>query len=192
MVQGSPFTVMFLPTRYLVWFLFASNLQFPALQSINYLIHQLIYELIQAIYQFMVPGTMYRCQKLCWSSSDYLDIDTLTKHFSQAIYFSSGNFYWVPRASLIAQMVKNMPVMQKTWVQSLGLEDPLEKGMATHSSILAWRIPCTEQTGKLQSMGLQRIRHDWATNTIYYCISGPMRGSEMSQIYSWSWGSHTV
>jgi len=57
-------------------------------------------------------------------------------------------------------MVKNMPTMQKTWVQSLGLEDPLEKGMATHSSILAWRIPCTEEPGELQSMGLQRIRHD--------------------------------
>jgi len=51
-------------------------------------------------------------------------------------------------ASLVAQMVKNLPVMQETWVQSLGLEGPLEKGMATHSSILAWRIPCTgEPTG---------------------------------------------
>ena len=60
----------------------------------------------------------------------------------------------------MAQMVKNMPAMQKTWVQSLGLEDPLEKGMATHSSIFAWRIPCTEEPGKLQSMVLQRIRHD--------------------------------
>ena len=60
----------------------------------------------------------------------------------------------------MAQMVKNMPAMQKTWVQSLGLEDPLEKGMATHSSIFAWRIPCTEEPSELQSMVLQRIRHD--------------------------------
>jgi len=50
-------------------------------------------------------------------------------------------------------MVKNVPTMQETWVRSLGWEDPLEKGMATHSSILAWRIPWTEETGRLQSMG---------------------------------------
>ena len=48
------------------------------------------------------------------------------------------------RASLVAQTVKNLPAMQETWVRSMGWEDPLEKGMATHSSILAWRIPCTE------------------------------------------------
>ena len=58
---------------------------------------------------------------------------------------------------LVAQMVENLPAMHKTWVQSLGLENPLEKGMATHSSILAWRIPWTEQPGGLQSMGLQRV-----------------------------------
>ena len=52
-------------------------------------------------------------------------------------------------------MVKNLPAMQETWVQSLGLEDPLEKGTATHSSILAWRIPWTEEPGRLQSMGSQ-------------------------------------
>ena len=67
-------------------------------------------------------------------------------------------------AFLVAQMVvKNLPAMQETWVQSLGWDDPLEKGMATHSSILAWRIPWTEEPGRLQSMGLQRVRHDWAT-----------------------------
>ena len=57
-------------------------------------------------------------------------------------------------------MVKNTPAMQETWVPSLGLEDPLEMGMATQSSILAWRIPRTEETGGLQSMGSQRVRHD--------------------------------
>ena len=56
-------------------------------------------------------------------------------------------------------MVKNLPAMQKTWVQSLGQEDPLEKEMATRSSILAWRIPWTEEPGLLQSMGSQRVRH---------------------------------
>ena len=58
-------------------------------------------------------------------------------------------------ASLVAQMVKNLPAMWETWVQSLGQEDTPEKGMATHSSILAWRIPWTDEPGRLQSMGLQ-------------------------------------
>ena len=60
----------------------------------------------------------------------------------------------------MAQMVKNLPAMQEIWVWSLYWEDPLKKGMATHSSILAWRIPWTEEPGGLQSMGLQRDRHD--------------------------------
>ena len=60
----------------------------------------------------------------------------------------------------MAQTVKNLPAVQQTWVQSLGRGDPLEKGMATHSSILTWRIPWTEEPGGLQSMGLQRVRHD--------------------------------
>ena len=55
--------------------------------------------------------------------------------------------------------------MQETWVQSLGQEDPLEKGMETHTSILAWRIPWTEEPGGLQSMGLQRVGQDGGTNT---------------------------
>ena len=59
----------------------------------------------------------------------------------------------------MAQMVKCLPTMQETWVQSLGQEDPLEKEMTTHSSTLAWKIPRTEECGRLQSMGLQRIRH---------------------------------
>ena len=63
-------------------------------------------------------------------------------------------------ASLVAQMVKNLPAIQETWVQSLGWEDPLEKGMATHSGTLAWRIPWTEEPDVRQSMGLQRVRHD--------------------------------
>ena len=60
----------------------------------------------------------------------------------------------------MAQMVKNLPTMQETWVRSLGWEDPLEKGMATHPSILAWRIPWTEEPGRLQSMGSQGVGHD--------------------------------
>ena len=63
-------------------------------------------------------------------------------------------------ASLVTQMVKSLPAVQETSVQSLGWEDPLEKGMATHFSILAWRILWTEEPGRLQSMGSQRIRYD--------------------------------
>ena len=70
------------------------------------------------------------------------------------------NFSMPEDASLVAQMVKSLPAMQETWVRSLGREDPLEKEMATHSSILAWRIPWMEKLGGLQSTGLQRVGHD--------------------------------
>ena len=61
---------------------------------------------------------------------------------------------------LLALTVKNSPAMLETWVPSLGQEDPLEKDMATHSSILAWRVPCTEEPGRLQSIGLQKVGQD--------------------------------
>ena len=64
------------------------------------------------------------------------------------------------QASLVTQMVKNLPVRQETWVGFLGWEDPLEKEVATHSGILVWRIPWTEGPGGLQFMGLQRVGHD--------------------------------
>ena len=66
----------------------------------------------------------------------------------------------MPEASVVAQTVKNLPAMQETWVRSLSWEDPLEKGMATHCSILAWRIPWPEEPVGLQSMGSQRVRHN--------------------------------
>ena len=69
---------------------------------------------------------------------------------------------------LVALMVKNLLAMQKTWVRSLGWEDPLEKGMATHSSILAWKVPWTKEPGGVQSMGLQRVGFDWATHFFNY------------------------
>ena len=69
------------------------------------------------------------------------------------------------QASLLAQMVKSAPAMQETQVQSLGQKDPVEKGMATHCSILSWRIPRIEEAGGLQSIRLQRVRHNWVTNT---------------------------
>ena len=64
------------------------------------------------------------------------------------------------QSSLVAQGLKHLPAMQETQVRSLGQEDPLEKEMATHSSILVWRMPWTEEPGGLQSTGLQRVRHD--------------------------------
>ena len=67
--------------------------------------------------------------------------------------------------NLVVQTTKNLPAMQQTWVRSLGWEDPLEKGMVTPSSILAWTIPWTEEPGRLQFTGSQRVGHDRATNT---------------------------
>ena len=67
-------------------------------------------------------------------------------------------------ASLVIQWLKRLPAVQETRVSSLGQEDPLEKEMATHSSILTWRIPWRDEPDRLQSTGLQRVRHDWATS----------------------------
>ena len=76
-------------------------------------------------------------------------------------------------ASLVAQMVNNLHGVQETWVQALGKEDPLEKGMAIHSSILVWRIPWTEEPGRLRSIGSQRVGHNLTTNThTHICFEG--------------------
>ena len=72
-------------------------------------------------------------------------------------------FYGLLRASLVVQTVKNPPVIQETWVQSLGWKDPLEKEMASHYSIHAWEIPWTGELGGLQPMGFQRVSYDLAT-----------------------------
>ena len=77
----------------------------------------------------------------------------------------------IPWAFLEAQMVKNLPAMQETWVQFLGWEDPPEKEMAAHSSILAWGVPWTKEPGGLQSMGLQRVGYSWATNNLTFNLS---------------------
>ena len=78
--------------------------------------------------------------------------------------------YLLSWSSLVAQMVKNLPAIQENRVWSQGQKDPLEKGMVTHSSILVWRIPWTEESGRLQSMGSQRVRHNWDTNTFMVLI----------------------
>ena len=93
-----------------------------------------------------------------WSHNSSLNIITLTLLVK----------YWHLRTSLVAQTVKNLLAMQVTHVQSLGWEDSLEKEMATLSSILAWRIPWTEEPGRLQSMGSLKVGQDWATNTFLF------------------------
>ena len=91
----------------------------------------------------------------------------LTKDWHAINTGINAQLSWL-RASLVTQKLKRLPLMRETWVWSLGQEDPLEKEMATHSSILAWRIPWTEKPGGLQSMGSQRVRHNWETNTHIY------------------------
>ena len=100
--------------------------------------------------------------------------------FSLNLYRSSVPWIveWLTLFHPGGSAVKNLPAMQEKqeiWVQSLGQEDPLEKGMAIHSSILSWRIPWTEEPGELQSMELQRVRHDWTTKTytgkLFNCCS---------------------
>ena len=76
------------------------------------------------------------------------------------------------RTSLVGQMVKLLSTMQEMWVWSLGQEDSLEKEMAIHSSTIAWKIPWTEEPGRLQSMPSQRVRHDWATSISFFLSIG--------------------
>ena len=97
-----------------------------------------------------------------WTVSFKLDHLDGPVEDGQQFSLSETNFIkYIPisMSSLVAQMVKHLPTMPVTWVQSLGGEDPLEKEMATHSSTLAWKIPWTEEPGRLQSMGLQRVGH---------------------------------
>ena len=93
------------------------------------------------------------CLAQCW------------EQYKQPINVHFGRIKEKIWASLVVQMIKNLPVMQETQVWSLDGEDPMEKGMAMNSSIFACRIPGTEEPSELQSMGSQRVRHDWATNT---------------------------
>ena len=101
----------------------------------------------------MHAKSLQSCSTLC-------DARTVATQVPLSMGFSRQE-YW-SRASLVAQMVKNLPAMQETQVRSLHHKDPLEEEMATHSSILAWRIPWTEEPGRLWSTGLQRVRSDLA------------------------------
>ena len=110
-----------------------------------------------------------RAQRCCWLS-------LLSQGFKCGLPFSYLLKRYIRRCktlliigtSLMAQLVKCLPAMQEMWVWSLGQEDPLEKEIATHSSTLAWKIPWMEEPGRLQSIGLQRVGHDWATSLVNY------------------------
>ena len=101
------------------------------------------------------PPSLALTQGISWFGFIYISSHLKSSHPSFSKYSLSTYHY-----SLVAQTVKNPPAMQETWVQSLGQEDSPEEGMATHSSILAWRIPWTEEPDRLQSMGSQRVGHN--------------------------------
>ena len=122
--------------------------------------------------------------RINWGSSltsSYVEVSycpwgalTLTSFLFQHRWFcrTKNLAHWVT-ASLVAHTVKNLPAMWEIWVWSLGWEDPLKEGMATHSSTLAWRIPWTEVPGRLQSLALQRVGHDWAIkHTSVHWVTG--------------------
>ena len=116
-----------------------------------------------AIYSNVLAWRIHGQQRLQWAT-----VHRLAKSQTQLKQFASSSMRYLCSYLLFfshAQLVKNLPALPETQVWSLGWEDPLEKGMATHSSILAWRIPGTEEPGGLQSMELQRVRPYWVTNT---------------------------
>ena len=102
----------------------------------------------------LIPTNQYNCKR------------KVTMHKSKPVFLVLSLFQF--GASLVAQKVKNLPAVQETQVCSMGREDSLKKGMATYSSILAWRITWTEEPGGLQFMGSQRVRHDWMAHTFTF------------------------
>ena len=107
-----------------------------------------------------------------------LPLKSYNKEKLEAGFISNG---------LVVQIVKHLPAVQETRVWSLGWEDPLEKEMATHSSIPSWRIPWTEESGGLQSMGSRRVGRHWATNTLLF---RSLQSTEQSSL-GWTVGSHS-
>ena len=97
---------------------------------------------------------------ISWSCSNLLPLSWWCHPTISSSVTPFSSYPQSSAASLVTQVVKNLPAIRETRVQPLGWEDPLERGMATHSSILAWRIPWTEEPGGLQSMGSQRVGHD--------------------------------
>ena len=104
------------------------------------------------------------CKRSNWQGISLQNIQTahVAQYKKQTTQSKNGQVWG--DTSLVAQRLKRLPLMQETQVRSLGWEDPLEKEMATHSSTLAWKLPWLEEPGGLQSMGLLRVRHNWATS----------------------------
>ena len=113
------------------------------------------------------------CVCVCVCASHTLECQEDGEHLSikDELKWVSLGPALLKRASLVAQMAKNLLTMQAIWVQSLGWEDLPEKEMATHSTIPAWRIPWMEEPGGLQSLGSQRVGHGWATSLSLSCYS---------------------
>ena len=93
------------------------------------------------------------------------------------------------KASLVAQTVKRVPAMRESWLRFLGREDPLEKEMAIHSSTLAWKIPWAEKPDRLQSMGLQRVGHDWAISLSFTFVERKQEEKVSKSVKFWVWGA---
>ena len=123
----------------------------------QYLIHTYVYIAYKQYAVFDMCTNMMRERERLIQEQNYLQKIQKILHYVQFSKLSSDKWYMgLPGGSV----VKNLPAVQETWVGSLGWEDALEEGMATHSSILAWRIPRTEKPGGLPSMGSQRVGHD--------------------------------
>ena len=124
-----------------------------------------LYLWFRSLYSTTAPSGVVAVSWGWWISASWFHYTRPLLSFS----FDYANFFFfflrlTAFASLVTQNVKHLPAMQETRVQSLGLEAPLEKEMVTHSSIPAWRIPCVEEPGRLQSKGSQRVGQDWATS----------------------------
>ena len=118
--------------------------------------------------------------EFCWKGREKkMDMREVCSALPDITAFIFKNIYLF---ILVVQTVKNLPAMQETKVQSLGWEDPLEEEMATHSSILAWRIPWTEEPGGLQSVALQKVRHGRAINTFTFFLVQATIGSMENKI----------
>ena len=151
-----------------------------------------------------IPRRLGGCAALCWWQGDGGEVwwqerrpgpcRSTGSQQDQWLITSRESFFnfssFIPQASPVAQMVKNLLAMQETQVRCLGRENPLEEDMATNSSILAWKIPLSEKPDRLQSIGSQRVRHNWVTNTFSLSLIGPrMNGNLCLQTFgNWEIG----